>query len=81
MSSYLNKQQLINNYNELLKIEKDIENIIENKIFKKTEKKKEKYHPKYELFFTFYNKSKNLFRQKDANNRTTLIKRINSVQE
>ena len=81
LSSYLNKQQIINNYDELLKIEKDIENIIENKIFKKTEKKKDKYYSEYELFFSFYNKNKNLFRQKDENNRTTLIKQINTVQE
>ena len=76
--NFLSKQKQIDNYNKLLDIEKEIEEIIENKIFKKTEKIKEKEFTKYAIFGNFYTKQKDVFREKDPNSKTSIIKEMNS---
>ena len=76
--NYLSKQKQIDNYEKLLEIEKEIENIIENKVFKKTEKIKEKELTKYAVFANFYNKQKEVFREKDPDSKTSIIKEMNS---
>ena len=78
--AYLNSLKTIEDYNKLLEVEKKIENIIENKLYKKTEKIKDKLYTKFEAFYLFYAKKKNEFREKDSDNKTTLIKQINPVK-
>ena len=68
LSTYLDKQKQINNYSKLLEIEKGIENIIENKI------------SKYPIYLPFYQKNKNIFREKDSNNKTSIIKEIIGIE-
>ncbi len=63
LSNYLNKQKQIENYKDLLEVEKEIENIIENNITKKTQKIKDKEFTKYQTFGTFY---KDIYREKDS---------------
>ena len=75
---YLSKQKQIDSYEQLLKIEKEIEDIIENKVFKKTEKIKDKELTKYAVFANLYNKQKEVFREKDPSSKTSIIKEINS---
>ena len=76
--NFLSKQKQIDNYEKLLEIEKEIEIIIENKIFKKTEKIKEKELTKYAVFANFYSKQKEVFREKNSNSKTSIIKEMNS---
>ena len=76
--NFLSKQKQIDNYKKLLEIEKEIEEIIENKVFKKTEKIKDKELSKYVVFANFYTKQKDVFREKDPNSKTSIIKEMNS---
>ena len=76
--NYLSKLKVIDDYNNLLEVEKEIENIIENKISKK-ENIKGKYYTKYQLFYAFYTNSKKNFREKDSDKKSTIIKQINPV--
>ena len=78
--TFLNEQKQINDYNKLLEVEKQIEKIIENKIFKKTQKIKQKEYSKYEVYLIFYQKNKNKYKEKDSNNKTSIIKEINGVE-
>ena len=77
--NYLSKQNQIENYEQLLEIEKEIENIIDNKITKK-EKIKDKEVTKYVRFGTFYTKNQNLFRENDPKSKTSIIKENNSPE-
>ena len=76
--NFLSKQKQIEDYKELLEKEKEIENIIDNKIFKNTEKTKEKEVTKYAVFGKFYNKQKDIFREKEPNSKTSIIKEMNT---
>ena len=67
----------IENYEDLLKVEGEIEKIIESKIINKTEKIKDKFYTKYNNFAKFYMKNKDIFRDKNPDTKTSIIKEIN----
>ena len=74
LSSYLNKQKKIENYKDLLEVEKEIENIIENNISENIQKINDKEFTKYQSFCTFYIKNKDIYRDKGHKLINSIIK-------
>ena len=76
LCNYLNEQKKIVSYNELIKVEEDIENIIKSKIVYKTiinglQK------TKYDIYAPFYNKNKDKFRDNNPNTTISIVKENN----
>ena len=80
--NYLNKQERIESYDKLIKIEQEIENIIKGKLNIEEEIKDKKSgeikkYTKYQIFAAFYSKNKEFFRDKNPDSKTSIIKEMN----